>query len=81
MSRRSSPAFAIGGVSWLDQSDECHDIVVPPEGFWRCFICDDRFYSVRAALRHFGVEPKKPPRCLATPPSPSPDMDKDMIDG
>lgn len=60
---RSTPAFAVGGVSWLGPSGRPSNIELPPEGFWRCFICNDVFYSIPAAFRHFGVDPKVPPRC------------------
>lgn len=63
MSRRSSPSFAIGGVSWLGPNGRPTNIVLPPEGHWRCFICNDVFSDVASAFRHFGVDPKKPPRC------------------
>lgn len=69
MSRRTSPSFAIGGVSHLDHTDQPGDAsVVPPEGGWRCFHCAMRFTNWRAAYRHFGdpspgVE-RRPPLCV-----------------
>jgi hypothetical protein len=51
--RRSSPAFSIGGVSYLDWAGELSEIVPPPGG-WACFSCGERFYTVRSALKHFG---------------------------
>jgi hypothetical protein len=38
MSARSSPAFAIGGVSWL-ASEGREPTIVPPPGGWSCFHC------------------------------------------
>lgn len=69
VTRRSTPAFAIGGIAWLDQANQCYDIALPIEGRWRCFICDETFASVASAFRHFGTNPRENPRCVesATP--------------
>jgi hypothetical protein len=69
MTRRSSPSFAIGGVSWLDHRGKPGDAtILPPCGGWRCFHCDEHFTHWQAAWRHFGApgQPRgtaKPPRC------------------
>lgn len=66
MSYRSTPAFAIGGIPWLGPSGKPSNVELPPEGRWRCFICNEVFTDIGSAFRHFGVEPKQPPRCVET---------------
>jgi len=65
MTYRSSPAFAVGGVSWLPADGRESYIGDPTPTGWRCFHCNEHFTDWRAALRHFG-EPvdKRQPSCV-----------------
>lgn len=82
VSRRSSPSFAIGGVSWLDHRGLCYDIALPVEGRWRCFICNETFSSVDSALRHFGTDPRQQPRCThdKTLSASAPSVDRNEVE-
>lgn len=65
MTYRSTPSFAVGGVAWLDHTDDFSSIYdIPPCG-WRCFHCNEHFTDPKKALIHFG-DPgsKKEPECL-----------------
>lgn len=65
MSRRSTPAFAIGGIPYLDHMGEVTSIEDCPPTGWRCFHCNMHFTHWRAALRHFGMPgAKKIPLCI-----------------
>lgn len=71
MSYRSSPSFAIGGVSWLASEGRESSIFDPVVGGWRCFHCNEHFRNSRAALRHFGYPlDKQKPRCMRHPRDP-----------
>lgn len=66
VSARSTPAFAIGGVSYVGADGQPSEIVPPPGG-WACFQCGDRFYTFAAGVRHFGwPHQKRPARCVRT---------------
>lgn len=54
MSYRSTPALAIGGVSYLDHKGEATNVSDPTPTGWRCFHCNRHFTGWRAAMRHFG---------------------------
>lgn len=65
LSARATSAFAVGGISWIDHTDKPSDLGIVPSTGWRCFHCDAHFWSMRAALRHFGYPDKKrKPLCI-----------------
>jgi len=68
-SRRTSPAFAVGGLGYEpipERPQEGWNIV--PFGGWICFHCAERFPPTwagqRAARRHFGAQPSRIVSCL-----------------
>jgi len=65
MTRRTTPAFATGGVSYLDHMGETTTISQPTPTGWRCFHCNDHFWNWRDAARHFGYPGEQPrPTCV-----------------
>lgn len=60
VTRRSSPAFAIGGVSWVQPDGKHYD---PPCGYL-CFHCGAYFRHWLYASRHFGKTPEDLPACI-----------------
>ncbi|WP_343526714.1 hypothetical protein [Sphingomonas sp.] len=60
MSYRSTPAFAVGGVSWLASEGRTSYVGDPTPPGWRCFHCNAHFTDPKAAWRHFG----NPTECL-----------------
>jgi len=63
MSYRSSPSFAVGGISY---DPETKSFAAPPFG-WRCFHCNEHFTTRRSARRHFGERPEQPALCVTDP--------------
>lgn len=64
-SRRTSPAFAVGGLGFEPNPRR------PGEGWnfaplagWRCYHCGENFTSFRTAAAHFGRNSDVPPLCL-----------------
>ncbi|WP_152680140.1 hypothetical protein [Sphingomonas paucimobilis] len=54
MTYRSTPSFAVGGVSWLASEGRTSYIGDPTPTGWRCFHCNEHFTNPNAAWRHFG---------------------------
>lgn len=71
-SRRSTPAFAAGGLGWEpDPRDPSKGWIEIPFAGWVCFHCAERFLPTprgrRLAQLHFGSDPFRLPRCRRDP--------------
>lgn len=60
MTYRSTPSFAVGGVSWLAPEGRTGYIGDPTPTGWRCFHCNEHFTDSNAAWRHFGNPAEAP---------------------
>jgi hypothetical protein len=65
-SRRTSPAFAVGGLGYEPESGVRSDygVTFTPYGGWACYHCGERFTHWLDAERHFGKTPKELPACI-----------------
>lgn len=70
-SRRSSPAFAVGGLGYEpDPREPMTGWTITPYGGWSCFQCGERFTDWQKAEIHFGPRPGMIVACQRGPELP-----------
>ena len=65
---RSTPAFAVGGVSYIPPKGQEAFITLPTTGFWECFYCGQRCYTIQQAIAHFGMPQNPAPPAICQDP-------------